>query len=397
MQTDAVFDSLLSGSQGQAAKTAAEILLALGEIYGAVDMVPVKAVQIAGVSYHNLGEAGLEYLQDMARDGKVRVQTMLNPAGMDLERYQEMGIDEDFASKQQLVMAAFRALGVQMSCTCTPYLAGYRPVFGEHVAWAESSAVTFANSVLGARTNREGGPSALAAAICGATPRYGLHLDEKRQPTLRVELQTELKDYFEWGLLGQVIGSQAPGSLPYIVGAADPGEAPLKALSAALPTFGGQPMFHVDKVTPEAAQCQVPDQVLAVTRAMLDASRELLESQAERVDLVTIGCPHASLDELRAIDAAIAGRGLKVPLWISTSRVVDAEAREQGLQQRIEHSGARIWRDTCFAVAPLRGRFSRVATNSAKGCFYGSGHNLFAMRIGSLEQCVDAALSGVWK
>ena len=142
-------DDMFAGHQGQAAKTALEILHALGEIYGAEDLVPVAAVQIAGVSYHNLGEAGLEYLQSLALDGRVCVPTMLNPAGMDLERYQEMGIAEDFAAKQQLVMQAFRDLGVAQTCTCTPYLAGYRPGLAEHIAWAESSAVTFANSVLG--------------------------------------------------------------------------------------------------------------------------------------------------------------------------------------------------------------------------------------------------------
>ncbi len=168
--------AMLDGSAGRAAQKAMQILAALGEIYGAERLVPVSSVQISGVSYDNLGEAGLEFLDEMADGGgHARVLTTLNPAGMDVENWQAMGISPDFARQQARVIEAFARMGVTTTCSCTPYLFGNLPHYGEHVAWAESSAVCFANSVLGARTNREGGPSALAAALTGRTPAYGLH------------------------------------------------------------------------------------------------------------------------------------------------------------------------------------------------------------------------------
>ncbi|UCH05914.1 MAG: DUF521 domain-containing protein, partial [Candidatus Thorarchaeota archaeon] len=156
---------MLEGRKGNATRKAMEIIATLGEIYGAERLIPVVSVQIAGVSYHNLGEAGLEYLSEMAEDGRTRVLTTLNPAGMDLLEWKKHGISDDFAVNQQRVVDAFSKMGVVTTCTCTPYLIGNLPHYGEHIAWAESSAVCFANSVIGARTNREGGPSALASAL----------------------------------------------------------------------------------------------------------------------------------------------------------------------------------------------------------------------------------------
>ncbi|MBU4246298.1 MAG: aconitase X catalytic domain-containing protein, partial [Nanoarchaeota archaeon] len=169
---------MLAGKHGRAAQKSMEILVALGEIFGAKRLVPITSVQVAGVSYHNLGDAGLEYLSELAKDGKVRVKTTLNPAGMDLIDWKKLGITKEFAQKQLKVIDSFKKLGIEITMTCTPYLAGNTPKTGEHIAWSESSAVCFANSVLGAKTNREGGPSALASAIVGKTAEYGLHLDK---------------------------------------------------------------------------------------------------------------------------------------------------------------------------------------------------------------------------
>src|SRR5512137_2825857 len=184
---------MLAGKHGRSVRKAMETLAALGDIYGAERMLPVSSVQIAGVSYDNLGEAGLAFLDEMAAGGgRSRLLATLNPAGMDVENWESLGISPEFAAQQLRVIAAFARMNVVTSCTCTPYLAGNLPRFGEHIAWAESSAVCFANSVLGARTNREGGPSALAAALTGRTPAYGYHLNENRQPDLLVELQAKV-------------------------------------------------------------------------------------------------------------------------------------------------------------------------------------------------------------
>ncbi len=182
--------SLLSGEAGPAAQKAMQILETLGRIYDAKHMLPVSSVQVSGVSYANLGEAGLEWLSELAAGGgKAQVFTTLNPAGMDIENYAALGIDETFAENQRRVLAVFEELGIITTCTCTPYLIGNLPRFGEHIAWAESSAVCYANSVLGARTNREGGPSALAASLTGCTPAYGFHLDEYRKPTIHIDVK----------------------------------------------------------------------------------------------------------------------------------------------------------------------------------------------------------------
>ncbi|MFX1322427.1 MAG: aconitase X, partial [Promethearchaeota archaeon] len=151
---------MLDGKYGKATKKSIEILTTLGEIFDAEYMVDVHGVQIAGVSYDNLSEAGLEFLSEMAEDGKVRVLTTLNPAGMDRENWQVLGIDREFAKNQNRAIDAFAKMGIITTCSCTPYLIGNAPHYGQHIAWAESSAVCYANSVIGARTNREGGPSA---------------------------------------------------------------------------------------------------------------------------------------------------------------------------------------------------------------------------------------------
>ncbi len=165
MRLTAEEEALLAGAEGEAVRRAMEIVVTLGRIYGAQKLVPVTSVQVAGVSYRNLGAAGLEFLQDWAAAGaRVRVPTTLNPAGMDLYAWQRMGISEEFARRQMEVVAAYMGMGIEPTCTCTPYLVGNVPGYGDHVAWSESSAVVFANAVLGARTNREGGPSDLAAA-----------------------------------------------------------------------------------------------------------------------------------------------------------------------------------------------------------------------------------------
>ncbi|HUW68557.1 MAG TPA: aconitase X, partial [Candidatus Nanoarchaeia archaeon] len=169
-------EAILEGERGPTLQKAMEILTALGEIYGADGLVPIKSAQIAGVSYKTIGDAGFEWISDL--EGTVVVPSMLNPAGMDLTRWQEMGIDEEFASKQIQIIEAYRRLGVRCECTCTPYhIDNTLAKFGDHLAWSESSAVSYANSVIGARTNREGGPSALSAALIGKTPNYGYHLD----------------------------------------------------------------------------------------------------------------------------------------------------------------------------------------------------------------------------
>src|SRR5512136_2578271 len=249
---------MLDGAEGYAVKKSMEILVALGDIFGAERLIKVGSVQVAGVSYHNLGDAGLEFLNEWAKDGKVRVLTTLNPAGMDLENWRQLGISPEFAEKQNLVIDAFRRMGIVTSCTCTPYLIGNLPRYGEHIAWSESSAVTFANSVIGARTNREGGPSALAAAFVGKTPNYGLHLDENRVPNVHVRVNTSLTKLSDWGALGYCIGKKAENKIPFITGIREAELDDLKSFCASVVTYGAQPLFYIQGITPGTDNLALP-------------------------------------------------------------------------------------------------------------------------------------------
>ncbi|MCK5593496.1 aconitase X catalytic domain-containing protein, partial [Candidatus Bathyarchaeota archaeon] len=212
---------MLIGKHGKAAQKSMEILTTLGGIFDAKCMVDVYSVQIAGVSYANLGEAGLEFLSEMAEDGKVKVLTTLNPAGMDRENWQTLGINDEFAKNQIRVIDAFAKMGIITTCSCTPYFIGNVPHFGQHIAWAESSAVCYANSVIGARTNREGGPSALASALTGKTPKYGYHLDENRHGQVSIRVNAQVKDTNSFGMLGKVVGDKLiklGKNIPFITG-----------------------------------------------------------------------------------------------------------------------------------------------------------------------------------
>src|SRR5207237_8795808 len=214
----------------------------------------ITSAYVSCASYKMIGDPGLEFLEDFARDARVAVPTTVNPLGTDLAQWKELGIPPDFAEKQAHIARAYAMMGVRPSFTCTPYLIGVRPGLGEHVAWAESNAVCFANSVLGARTNREGGPSALAAAIVGATPEYGLHKDEGRSPTVRVNVTTKPHG-LDFSLVGLVAGQQVGHGLPFFRGFRG-SEEDLKWLGAALASTGACAMFHLDDVTPEARRAR---------------------------------------------------------------------------------------------------------------------------------------------
>ncbi len=386
---------MLDGAQGRATQKAMQILAALGNIYGASRMVRVASVQVAGVSYDNLGEAGLFFLAELAEaGGQVRVNTTLNPAGMDVENWRLLGIPPDFAEKQQQVLAAFSRMGVSITCTCTPYLAGSLPAYGDHLAWSESSAVCYANAVLGARTNREGGPSALAAALTGRTPEYGLHLAEQRLPQASFQVETALAGTHEFGALGKVIGDQieATKAIPYIRGIDSASTEELKSLCASLATFGGVGLFHMAGITPEAGQYEPPAKLTKLTRADLElASQALNTAEEAQVDFISLGCPHLSLPEVARLASLLDGHRVNKEFWITTSRQTKQLADSLGYTRSIEAAGAKFACDTCCVVAPIQGRFSALATDSAKMCYYASAKHNFNTRLLAFEEVVRLA------
>ena len=391
---------MLAGLHGRSARKAMEILAALGTIYGAEGMVPVTSVQIAGVSYDNLGEAGLHFLTEMAEGGgRARVLTTLNPAGMDVENWQAMGIAPEFAAQQTSVIEAFERMGVQTTCSCTPYLIGNLPAFGEAIAWAESSAVCYANSILGARTNREGGPSALAAALTGFTPAYGLHLDENRRPTVTVRVEANVAGTDGFGALGRAIGERLEsanvGKVPYITGVEAHTLEERKAFCASIATYGGVALFHMPGTTLEADRYAPPDQTITIEQAELDrAYAAMTDAEPEEIDLVSLGCPHLTIEEIARIAQLLDGKRVTKTFWITAARPVKQMSDRLGYTKTIEASGAIFATDTCCVVAPIRGRFKALATDSAKACYYASSKNKFKTRVRPFDEVVAIALQG---
>jgi predicted aconitase len=361
---------MFDGEAGEAARESMEILVALGRIYGASRMVPVTSAQVSGVSFKTIGQAGLDYLSGLAAKGaKVRVPAFLNPAGMDSAQWKRMKIPEAFAKKQAEVLDAYLKMGISKTCTCAPYFIGIRPKPGEHIAWAESSAVAFANSVLGARTNREGGPSALAAAICGVTPYYGLHLEKNRTASLVVDIKCRLGTVADFGALGSAIGKLSKNRNPAFHGIKSADESKLKVLGASMAATGSVPLFFVEGITPEYSIGEKPE-IIAFTEKELAAEKAAMDSHM-KPDLVTIGCPHASLDEIREVAALVGRKRPTCEFWVCTSRKTAEEAARLGYGKAIEEAGGLVVADTCMVVCPLEEMgYSVTGTNSGKAAAY---------------------------
>jgi hypothetical protein len=391
-------EQMLAGERGEGVRKAMEIVVALGKIYDAERLVPVGSVQVSGVSYKNLGDAGIEFLEDWAgKGGRIAVKTTLNPAGMDLENWRKLGFKEEFAKKQLKVMDAFRKMGIPSSCSCIPYLIGNVPRFGEHIAWGESSAVAFANSVIGARTNREGGPSALAAAICGRTAAYGFHLDENRKADFAFDVRCGVKGFEDFGALGNMIGKTVKNRVPYVRGIRDADRDKLKVFGASMAASGAVALFHAEGITPEAKEKDMlRDSAEKITIESLDEGYAALNSDVKDIDFVSIGCPHASVEELGRIAGLVRGKKLKAELWITTSKHVSERAK--AAVDAITESGGKVLNDTCLVVAPVEDfGFTNLATNSGKAAFYAPTHSGLKVRFGSLEQCISAAITGRWE
>ncbi|WP_290623560.1 MULTISPECIES: aconitase X catalytic domain-containing protein [unclassified Archaeoglobus] len=361
-------------SENETIRKCMEILVAVGETNDAERLVEITSAHISGVSYDNIGDAGLEWLESL--DGRVRVPTTLNPAGMDLKRWREMGISEDFYENQMKVLEVFEKLGVEIVLTCTPYYLS-RPKFGEHIAWAESSAIVYANSIIGARTNRECGPCALAAAIIGKTPYYGLHIKENRAPTITVKIKGNL------AAAGYIGGKELKDEIPYFVFEREVEEWELKLLGAALAASGNTVMFHAEGITPEWEDFEKPSEKIEISGE--------LKAECEP-DLITIGCPHTSGQELETILKLLDGRKVKKEFWIFTSRKVFSEKRD--VVKKLETLGVKVFNDTCMVVSPATQRFECVMVNSGKAFNYLPSMRKVNVAFGNLKRCVEEAVKG---
>lgn len=385
MQLDKDDVRILAGEQGETRQKMLELLVALGKVFGAERLVPIRSAQVSGASYKTIGEFGLQWLSSL--DASAVVPAVLNPIGMPRGRWQEMGVDPDFAAKQQAVVAAYERLGIALECTCTPYYL-HETSYGDHLAWSESSAVSYANAVLGARTNREGGPSALAAALIGKTPCYGLHLKENRKPQMIIDVQIGSRDWTvaDYGALGYHVGKLVGNRIPYFTGIS-PERDQLKALGAAMAATGAVALYHVDKVTPEAKKNRYDIGTLETIPVEPQEIANIFRDVP--VDAVALGCPHCSPEELGTLARLLAGKRVRKPLYIFASQgVIDANRKSV---DAIEKSGAKVYADTCMVVSPIMEQYPAIMVNSGKALAYVPDMCGAVARIGTTEECVRVA------
>jgi len=391
-------ESILNGEKGEILKKLMNLVVSVGEVMGADRMIEITSVQVSGISYKNIGEPGLNFLKEIA-DSNVQavVPTFINPAGCDLQNYNMQQISEEFFKKQLEVVHQFKRMDIIPTCSCTPYLIGLKPLFGDHISWAESSAVAFANSVIGARTNREGGPAALASALLGKTANYGLHLDENRKPTHLFVIDEKLKLQFDvdWSLLGYSIGREINEGVPYIIANKRPHMTNLKAISAGLAASGAIGLFHLDKITPEA---NVEKNYLSklekttITKESIKQTQEILTLKRERMNFICIGCPHSSIDELYYVEKLTKSKKLieGYRFWICTSRYTKTQADEGGITEKLNSRGILIVADTCPVVAPLsETSIKGMVTNSSKAAHYMPKTNNIPTIVKSIEDIVN--------
>jgi predicted aconitase/predicted aconitase with swiveling domain len=399
--------ALLDGAHGKAAQVAMQIVLRMAELQGARNLVDVTQAHIDGCIY--TGPASLRFAEQLVQWGAtVRVPTTLNSISVDQRRWRELGIDPGLGEPASALGDAYMAMGAQLSFTCAPYLLDSAPKAGEQIVWAESNAVVYANSVLGARTLKYPDYLDICIALTGRAPLIGCHLDAQRKAGLQIELPElgELDDAF-YPLLGYHIGTLAGSRIPLVLGLEQrkPGLDDLKAFGAAFATTCAAPLFHIAGVTPEAldpAQVLAPDVTLAVEKIRLQdlllSWRELNSARDNRVDVVSLGNPHFSLSEFAHLARLCRGRHKHpdVVLAITCGRAVLEQAREAGHIAVIEAFGATLVTDTCWCMLGepvIPPAATTLMTNSGKYAHYAPGLVGRTVHFANLAECVDAACS----
>jgi predicted aconitase len=382
-------ESLYNGDYGWALQVCMKILVKLGDLFGASRLIPIDSAHASGVSYKTLGDAPKNFLKVLAESGvKASVEATLNPKGVDTVHLVKR-LPEKLVSKQLELVKIFEDMGFKKSYTCTPYYIR-KPKRGSHIAWAESSAVVYANSVLGAWTNREGGPSALAAAIIGKTPECGVHMEINRQPNILVNVEAPLKSEVEYGALGIYLGKILGDKTPLIKGLRNPNEERLKHLAAAVASTGMVSMFHYKGDMPKTEDAE---KLVVEPKNIKETIEELTTTSKRMPDLVFIGCPHCSLKEIRRIAELIGSKEVRQDLefWICTSQHVKEKAAKH--VGRIERSGAKILTDTCAVVTwTEKLGIKTIMTNSAKTAHYAPTLNKANAILAPLKECLKTAL-----
>ena len=400
--------AMLNGDHGPAPQLAMSILVRMADVYSADELMDISQAHIDSTIY--LGDATLEFAERLASLGaRVAVPTSLNVSGVDECGWKDWAVSPEWAAKAARQMLAYEKMGAVPTWTCAPYQTQMRPSFGQQIAWGESNAIAFANSVIGARTERYPDLLDICCAITGRVPAVGLHVTANRagQMLLRltdVPLTLQRDDQF-FAVLGHLVGKLAGDRIPVIDGiAVRPLEDHLKAFAAAVASSGRVALFHIVGITPEAPTLEAafqqrdPEQTLDVTVADLrDARSELTTADGRELDMVILGSPHFSLAEFEQLAPLVTGKRTdrRVTFLITSSRLMKELAGEAGVLQPIVEFGAQITLDTCILASPmLPPEIRTLMTNSAKYAYYAPSLLNTRVTFGSLADCVRSAIEG---
>jgi predicted aconitase len=399
---------MLQGNFGAAPQMAMSIVVQMAEVFGANQLMDISAAHIDSTIY--IGQAGLEFAEKLANLGaKVTVPSTVNVSGLDEHHWQEWPVPNDWARNAYRQMMAYKNMGCLPTWTCAPYQTAMRPVFGQQIAWGESNAIVFANSVIGARTERYPDLLDICCAVTGRVPAVGLHLTENRAGELQINLieiplAIQQDDSF-YPVLGHLIGKIAQDRIPVITGLGhNPSEDQFKALGAAAASSGTVALFHVVGITPEAPtveaafQNRLPRMSIDITlHELREARKELTTADDQDLDMVVLGSPHFSLAEFKNLMPLLVGRktSSNVTFLITSSRAMTQLADKAGYLEPIEKFGGKITVDTCILATPmLPPTVSTLMTNSAKYAYYAPGLLNTVVTFGSLADCVESAVRG---
>ena len=402
--------AMLEGERGAARQWALRHQVEVGRMFDAQDMVPVAQAHMMA-DPESLGEVGVELFERLAElpevERRVSIPTITDPRGVDLACYAPLGQTEEMADLERRFIEACTKLGIIMTNTCINYQVTMPPVFGEHVAYGDTGVVIYSNSVLGARSNFEGGPSALAAGFTGRTPRYGLHLEVNRRATRRFVVEEPLDDLLDWGVLGAAIGRKAGSywEVPVIEGIDRvPGSDEMKHFGAAMASYGSTPLFHMVGITPECRSlCDAGGGELTaepVTADDLDALRQPFLATGDKVDVVVFAAPQLSIVEMQRVAELCRNRTIHpdTDLVVCTAPTVHADARRHGYTDAIEAFGGTVLQGTCFYQQYAReigeaNGWKRLLSNSAKIVNILGGYG-FSPALASMADCVASAEAG---
>ncbi len=400
--------AMLAGKMGPAVEMAMRIQVRMAEVFGASQLLDITAAHIDSTIY--IGKAGLEFAERLAEMGaRVAVPSTVNVSGLDEMHWQEWAVPDEWARNAQRQMIAYRNMGCIPTWTCAPYQTEMRPHFGQQIAWGESNAIVFANSVIGARTERYPDLLDICCAITGRVPAIGLHLTENRAGDLRLNLldipvAVQEDDSF-YPVLGHLMGKIARDRIPVVTGLmVKPTEDQFKALGAAAASSGTVALFHIAGITPEAPTLEAafhgrqPTEIIDISLKDLRIARDdLTTADGEQLDMVVLGSPHFSLAEFKTLSSLLQGKSVhpNVQFLVTSSRAMVLLAEKAGYLSSLKEFGGRVTVDTCILATPmLPPEIKRLMTNSAKYAYYAPGLLSTQITFGSLEDNIRSAEVG---